>query len=62
MKKKIRDLTHEEVLSICGKYYDEACLWNCPYCIQDEDSDDESNGCKLDKFGDHADEEVEVGD
>ena len=62
MKKKIRDLTHEEVLSICGKYYDEACPWYCPYCIQDDDSDDEANGCKLDKFGNYADEEVEVKD
>lgn len=60
MKKKIKDLTHAEVLSICEKYYDEACPWDCPYCLQDNDFDDESNGCKLDEFGDYADEEVEV--
>lgn len=28
--------------------------------IQDDNSDDESNGCKLDKFGDYANEEIEV--
>ena len=60
MKKKIGDLTMEEVLSICRKYYDDACPWYCPYCIQDDSSDDESNGCKLDKFGDYANVEIEV--
>lgn len=60
MKKQIKDLTHEEVLAICRKYWDEACPSDCPYCIQDDDSDDESNGCKLDKFGDYANDEVEV--
>ena len=59
MKKQIKDLTHAEVLAICRKYYDEACPSDCPYCIPD-DGDDESNGCKLDKFGDYANEEVEV--
>ena len=60
MLKKIKDLTHDEVLSICRKYYCEACPSDCPYCLQDDDSDDESNGCKLDKFGDYAEEKVEV--
>lgn len=60
MKKKIKDLADEEVLAICRKYYNGACPSDCPHCIQDDGSDDESNGCKLDKFGDYANDEVEV--
>lgn len=59
MKKKIKDLTQAELLTICKKYYKEACPSDCPYCIQEDDYD-ESNACKLDKFGDYANEEVEV--
>ena len=48
MKKKIRDLTEEDIYKVCAKYH--GCRKNCPFIIsEEEDSYCITNYLDLDK-------------